>query len=190
MPDLPRRKLLLSAFAAPLIFPRLFERGPDELTDIEGRPIQRAKDPDNMTDVEREHLITIDAPDSAAPGEPFKVTFSLPDHPMTAFHHVTILRIFVDRSQVCWLTLAPIWQRPDVTLTLTLPKDSLIEAVAECNRHGLWAASRYITIAPLDATEAPDTTEAPDATDAPDATKATDATEATDSILTVPEPAE
>ena len=56
------------------------------------------------------------------------------------------LRVFVGRQMITCVTFAPVWQHPEVTFTLELTKGDRIEAVADCNRHGLWGAAVPITI--------------------------------------------
>ena len=101
-----------------------------------------------MTAVEKEHCIRIDVPDEIKPTEPFKISFSMPDHPMTIAHHISWMRLFVDTDMVSFVTLAPVWQRPDVTLTLTLATGKRIDVVAECNLHNLWGMSAPLNFAP------------------------------------------
>ncbi len=149
MIEIPRRKVLLGTLAGPLILGQLGSIDkPAEIPDLDGRPIRRISDTKNMTAIEKQHYIQIDVPKEVKPGEPFKVSFSMPNHPMTIAHHISWMRLFVDVDLVSFVTLAPVWQRPDVTLTLTLATGKRIEVVAECNLHNLWGMSVPLGFAP------------------------------------------
>lgn len=148
MAAIARRKLLLSALSGPFV---LAQAGgpvePRELAEFDGAPIQRIRDLQNMSVLEEEHLIKVDLPARIIVGEPFKATLSLPNHPRTGLHHVTWLRVFVERQMITFMTFAPVWQHPEVTLTLELTRGDRIEAVAACSRHAIWGMAAPITVA-------------------------------------------
>ncbi len=137
----------MAATGTPLLFAQTerSEKG-RLLADFDGTDIQRIADPANMSQHELEHLIEIALPAEIRSNEPFKAVFSLPNHPNSTAHHVTWMRIFVDNQLISFLTLAPVWVKPDLTLTLQLPKGSRIEALAECNKHGLWGNAAPVQI--------------------------------------------
>ena len=138
MLEIPRRTLLLTALAAPAALGQVGIEEPPFLADLEGRPIQRIADPENMSAHESEHLIEIVLPAQVNADEPFSATFRLPNHPNSTLHHITWIRVFVDKQSLSYVTLTPRWLKPEVTFTMQLPKAKRIEAVVECNRHGLW----------------------------------------------------
>jgi superoxide reductase len=146
MHKIPRRTLLFSALAAPAALAHGALDEPPFLQDIEGRPIQRIADPANMSAHEREHLIEIVLPDEIKANEPFSATFRLPNHPFSNAHHIAWMRVFVDKQLLSYVTFAPRWMKPEATFTLQFTKANHIEAVAECNSHGIWGAIAPITI--------------------------------------------
>ncbi len=143
----PRRDLLKGAVAGGIVIVQAaVALAAPELNDLEGRPIQKIKDPSAMTDLEREHLITIGVPREIRANEPFAVSFALPNHPMQRYHHIFWARTYLDNQGVSFMTFAPMWQRPEATLTYTFWQGSRLDVVAECNRHGLWGASVPLNI--------------------------------------------
>ena len=145
-----RRDVLRGAFLGPVIWSvGQFTKVPD-LIDLEGRPINRIADVNNMTALEREHFIKIDLQQGIIAGRPFKASFSLPNHPSERKHHITWLRVYLDRDQVNFVTFAPTWQLPEVTYTFTFSEGQRIDAVAECNQHELWGMSAPLVINPSD----------------------------------------
>jgi len=150
MVDVPRRSILKGALFGPVIWsigPLGKEGLP--LDDIEGTPVQKIADPNNMTPLEEAHLIKIDCPAEVVATEPFNLTVSLPNHPMAKNHHIAWLRVYLDRDLVTFVTLAPVWQKPEVTFTFTFDKGHRIDVVADCNQHGLWGMPFPIVIKPL-----------------------------------------
>ena len=140
--SIARRDILKGVVLGGLVLPQIgFGQELAERKDLEGRPIQRIKDPNAMTDLEKEHQILIEVPPEVRAGEPFKVSFTMPNHPMERNHHVFWARTFLDNDGVSYMTFAPIWQRPETTLAYTFGSGSRLEVVAECNLHGLWGAS-------------------------------------------------
>jgi desulfoferrodoxin (superoxide reductase-like protein) len=148
MSGVGRREVLRAAFLGPVIFGIGQVTKVPELIDLEGRPINKIADVNNMTPLEREHFIQIDLPSQVIAGRPFKVTFSMPNHPAETKHHISWLRVYVDNDQVNFVTFAPAWQLPEVTYTFTFTKGMRIDAVAECTRHELWGMSAPLVIVP------------------------------------------
>ena len=145
---LGRREVLRGAVVGPVIWSiGQVTRIPD-LIDLEGRPIHRAADPARLTSLEAEHLIVIQLPPRIVAGQPFKATFSMPNHPSTKNHHIATLRVFLDREMINYVTFAPTWQLPEVTYTLTMGVGGRLDAVADCSTHGLWGASAPLVIEP------------------------------------------
>ena len=143
MDKIPRRRVLFGALSTPILLGGWNAlAAPEELSDLEGRPIQRVANVDDMTSLERHHLITLDMPDEIRYKEPFKVTVNMAEHPMVPEHYIVWMRLFVDRDAISYVTLAPTWQRPEITFTLTLDRGAGLDLIAECNQHGLYGASR------------------------------------------------
>jgi desulfoferrodoxin-like iron-binding protein len=142
MGAIARRDMLKGVVLGGLMLPQVsFGQEPPERTDLEGRPIQRIKDLSAMTELEKEHLITIEVPAEVKATEPFEVKIAMPNHPMERTHHVFWARTYLDNDGVSYMTFAPIWQRPETTLSYTFGPGSRLEVIAECNLHGLWGAS-------------------------------------------------
>ncbi len=146
MLEIPRRTLLITALAAPAALAQPGIEEPPFLVDLEGRSIQRITDPQNMSAHESEHLVEVVLPAEVKADEPLSATFRLPNHPNSYLHHITWIRIFVDKQSLSYVTFAPRWLKPEVTFTMQLPQANRIEAVAECNRHGLWGALIHVQV--------------------------------------------
>ena len=146
MEGIGRRSVLKKAVLGGVILPGfLAQRDPREIREIGGRPIRRTE-ANAETASDRQHTLVITLPAEVREGEPFKLTISMPEHPIVAEHHITWMRLFLDEDAVSFVTIAPFWQKPEVTFTLTLSKGSLITAVAECNMDGLWGTSVPLVI--------------------------------------------
>lgn len=167
-----RRKLLAGALAVPLVFSRTVlgeetaakDPAGDPAEDVmdvvdvveadkyftlptlEDRPIQLAGEGEEISMHQREHLVEIALPERIEAARPFKATFRLPNHPNLREHHISWMRVFLDKQLVSYITFVPSWQKPEVTLTLQLPKGHVIQAVAECNRHELWGGAAGIKV--------------------------------------------
>lgn len=116
------------------------------LPDLEDRPIKLAGEGEEISQHKREHLVEIALPETIEAARPFKATFRLPNHPNLREHHISWMRVFVDRQLISYITFVPSWQKPEVTLTLQLPKGHVIQALAECNRHELWGKAVGIKV--------------------------------------------
>jgi desulfoferrodoxin (superoxide reductase-like protein) len=160
MIEIPRRKVLVGAVVGGLAWAQVrFSGKVREMNDVEGRPIQRVKDPNAMTDLEKEHLVVVTVPPEIIAGEPFKITMAMPNHPMLNSHHVFWMRTYIDTDTVSYMTFAPVWQRPEATITCTFYSGTRLDVVAECNLHGLWGAYAALNIKPSGAVESTATVE-------------------------------
>ena len=149
MADVRRRDILRGAIIGPIILSagKFGQRMPD-LDDLDGRTVRKVIDPNNMTALEREHFIKADFPSEVKPWQPFKMTVSVPGHPMAKRHYILSMRVFLDTSLVTFTTLAPTWQLPEVTFTFTFDEGERIDVIVDCTQHGLWGTAMPILITP------------------------------------------
>lgn len=110
-----------------------------------------ALDEDNLTDLERKHLPVITAPDQVAAGEFFEVTVeagSLLPHPNERGHFVQLIELLAGDMMLARLTPAALVARPVLKASVRLPKATeLLRARAVCNLHGIWEATKTVTVA-------------------------------------------
>ena len=149
MKELPRRDVLKGAMYGGILWPLMSMEGKNSpMPDMEGQKISRVKDAAAPTTLEREHAMTVEVPAEIVAGEPFRMHINMAGHPMTLKHHISNLRVYVDRELVTFMTLAPTWQLPEVTFTLTMAKGQVADVVVECNQHGFWAQAAPLFIIP------------------------------------------
>ena len=101
--------------------------------------IQKAKDIDNPTSFEQAHLPWIIIPEFAKKGEEFEITVKVGkvDHPMTDEHYIRGIQLCIDKKCFERILLNPA-DHSEAKFKISLKKDSLITARAECNLHGVW----------------------------------------------------
>ena len=114
------------------------------------------------------HVPTIDCPDRVTAGELFEVRASLGKeiaHPNTTEHHIRWIDLyFLPEGGKLAIQLGhfqftahgespagsnegPVYTHHDVTAAVKTTKPGTIQAMAYCNIHGLWEASKQITLA-------------------------------------------
>ncbi len=113
--------------------------------------INTPKDPSNMTELEKKHTPVIECPDTVKAGEPFQVKIKVGElpHVMEEGHFIQWIEVYFRQNYYARIDLTPKFTRPEVTLTLERhgkhPKSTL-RVIERCNLHGMWEASKEITI--------------------------------------------
>lgn len=109
--------------------------------------IQKAKNPNSLTSFEQEHLPWILFPEFVKKGEEFEVTVKIGrvDHPMTSEHFVRGIQFCINKK--CFKReLLKSSDRSEASFKVSLEKDSVITARAECNLHGVWQAEEKVIL--------------------------------------------
>lgn len=113
--------------------------------------INQPADPDNLSEMEQKHIPMIDCPDNVKAGEPFKVNInvgSIP-HVMDQEHHIQWLEVSFGHNFQERIELTPVFTRPEVTITLVKGgkhAEGTLRVVERCNMHGLWEATKDISV--------------------------------------------
>jgi superoxide reductase len=114
---------------------------------IYGRDVEEVKEK-----VEN-HLPRIECPDVVKAGESFSLKVYVPNHPSKVEHSIRFIEVYLyeeDRAfnpiKVARAVFTPEYANPEVTLSLTLKKNSKIFALAYCNKHGLWENSKDVKV--------------------------------------------
>jgi superoxide reductase len=108
-------------------------------------------DPGNMTDSEKKHMPVIDCPDSVKAGEPFQVKIKVGaiPHVMEEGHFIQWIEVYIGNNYYARVDLTAVFTKPEVTLTLVrggTHDKANIRVIERCNLHGLWEASKEITV--------------------------------------------
>lgn len=109
--------------------------------------IQKAKNPKSLTGFEQAHLPWILFPEFVKKGEEFKVMVKVGrvDHPMTSEHFIRGIQLCIDKK--CFKReLLKLSDRSEASFKISLEKDSVITARAECNLHGVWQAEEKVIL--------------------------------------------
>ncbi|MCK5466730.1 class II SORL domain-containing protein [Candidatus Parcubacteria bacterium] len=109
--------------------------------------IQKAKNPDNLTSFEQKHLPWIIIPEFVKKDEEFKITVKVGkvDHPMTDEHYIRGIQLCINKKCFKRVLLNPA-DRSEAKFKISLEKDSVITARAECNLHGVWEAKEKVVL--------------------------------------------
>ena len=111
------------------------------------KKVNRAADPDNLVGHERSHVPKIIAPSRVRRLERFPVKVEVgPEelHEMTAFHYIDWMSLNVEKVQVSFVSLAPIFCTPIVIFELTLEESATLTAEEHCNLHGTWQSEPVV----------------------------------------------
>ncbi len=109
--------------------------------------IQKAKDIENLTEFEQKHLPWILVPDFIKKGKKFEVMIKVGkvDHPMTDEHYIRCIRLYIDGEAFeCHNLRMP--THSETKFNISLEKDSIITAEAECNLHGVWESKKEVIL--------------------------------------------
>ncbi len=110
------------------------------------RKINRVKNPGQYEGHEKGHLPVIIAPKRVKYLEPFTVTIKVGPksiHDMVPFHYIDWISLYVDEVQINTVVIAPLFNRPIVSLELTLEKSAVLKAQEHCNLHGIWESEAF-----------------------------------------------
>jgi superoxide reductase len=113
--------------------------------------LNRPKDSSSITDFEKKHTPVIECPDTVVADQPFHVRFKLGEIP-----HVTEEGHFIQWAEVKFgenlyvrVEFSPVMSLPEATVALSKGSrhgKGTLRVLAKCNLHGLWEATKEITI--------------------------------------------
>lgn len=116
----------------------------------EDSPFQFVKDPDNPTELEAEHLISIRLPIIAEDGSNVPIVASLDNHPMEEDHYIKTIRIFGFTDPIVSKGRFSFTPANGMAYISTQARmdggDANLFVVAECTKHGLWAAHATLKV--------------------------------------------
>ena len=146
--DFSRRKFINYAMAASVAIP-VFSAIP-ALNCAHGAVFQRPKDLENLTELERIHLPKISLPPVVEDGAQASIVCSV-DHPMDEDHYIKSIQImnFADPIVIKGkFFFTPANGEAYLSTQIRLSGgDGEVWVVAECNKHGKWAANKKVTVA-------------------------------------------
>jgi superoxide reductase len=99
------------------------------------------------------HTPKIDAPESVNAGKIIEVRIAVGPHPNTVEHSIRRIELYVSEENrpfnpvlLSVVDLTPIYNDPDVKLSLKLNKSGTLYAIGYCNLHGLWEGQKNIKV--------------------------------------------
>ncbi len=112
--------------------------------------VNEVKDLDSATDLQKKHTPVITAPDAVKAGECFDVLVEvgkLVAHPNEVGHYIEYVNLYAGDVYVAGLDLTSVRTCPVLKVCVSLDRDlGALRAVARCNLHGEWAATRPIKV--------------------------------------------
>ncbi len=111
--------------------------------------VNKPADPANLVDLEKKHVPVIDAPASAAKGQPITVTIEvgkLMAHPNEPAHFIEFADLYIDHLYLARADFSPGKVNPKITLNIILNQGGTLRAFARCNIHGVWEGDKEITV--------------------------------------------
>ena len=143
-----RRKFLKYTMIGGLAVPLLSEIPLSN--EVYGAVFQTPKDLENLTDLERIHLPKISLPPVVEDGSQASIVCSV-DHPMDEDHYIKSIQImnFADPIVIKGkFFLTPVNGEAYLSTQIRLSGgEGTVWVIAECNKHGKWAASKKVTVA-------------------------------------------
>ncbi len=114
----------------------------NEYKKIKEKELLRLKNIENPSVLEQKHVPGIEAPNKVSPNDWFDVKVKvgfLKEHPSTPEHWITMIKLLVDGEAVAKNKFKVGGVSPSSTrFRVRLEKTSTIEAVENCNLHGMW----------------------------------------------------
>lgn len=115
--------------------------------------INHPKDPGQLTEMEQKHIPVIVAPSEVKAGEPFTATIKVGGIPHVSeeAHHIQYIEVYFGSNFYARIDLTPVFTTPEVSLSLVRHgkgshKAGTLRVIERCNLHGLWEATREITV--------------------------------------------
>ena len=143
-----RRKFINYAMAGGVAIPLLSVMPPSNRA--YGGVFQTPKDLENLTELERIHLPKISLPPVVEDGAQASIVCSV-DHPMDEDHYIKSIQIMNFEDPIVIkgkFFLTPINGEAYISTQIRLSGgEGTVWVVAECNKHGKWAASKKVTVA-------------------------------------------
>jgi superoxide reductase len=112
--------------------------------------VNEVADPANPSNLEKQHIPTIQAPESVKKGDCFEVTLEVGKavaHPNEQTHFVRFMDLYADDTFLSRTDFTAGRMSPKVSLYITLryPVRQLL-AYAYCNLHGTWVGRKTICV--------------------------------------------
>lgn len=109
--------------------------------------VKKAKNAKNLSSFEQMHLPWIQFPEFIKKGQKFDVLVKIGkvNHPMTDEHYIRCIRLYVDGVQHECITLKAN-NHSAAKFKISLDKNAVITAWAECNLHGIWEEEKKIIL--------------------------------------------
>ena len=143
-----RRKFISYSVVSGAVVP--FLAGIPVDNEVYGGVFNTPKDLKNLTEVERIHLPKVIMPPVVEDGTQASIVVSL-DHPMEEDHYIKSIQIlnFADPVVIKGkFYMTPINGEAFISTQIRLAGgEGTVWVVAECNKHGKWAASKTVTVA-------------------------------------------
>ena len=118
--------------------------------DAHGAIFQTPKDLENLTELERIHLPKISLPPVVEDGSQASIVCSV-DHPMDEDHYIKSIQIMNFEDPIVIkgkFFLTPVNGEAYISTQIRLSGgEGTVWVIAECNKHGKWAASKKVTVA-------------------------------------------
>ncbi|MCH2390210.1 MAG: hypothetical protein MK234_05975 [Nitrospinales bacterium] len=146
--DFSRRKFIRYSMIGGTVVPLL--SGIPAANEVYGGVFHTPKDLDNLTETERIHLPNVNMPPVVEDGTQDSIILSM-DHPMEEDHYIKSIQIlnFADPVVIKGkFYLTPANGETFFSTQIRLAGgEGTVWVVAECNKHGKWAANRTVNVA-------------------------------------------
>lgn len=115
--------------------------------------VNHPKDPANLTDLEKKHTPVISAPAQFKAGETTEVTVEIGKllaHPNEPGHFIEWVDLYANYVFLARLSLTAVTTAPVLKAQVVIPHglpQATLRAFARCNLHGVWEATKDISIA-------------------------------------------
>ncbi|MGR3176826.1 MAG: desulfoferrodoxin family protein [Candidatus Anammoxibacter sp.] len=125
---------------------RELERKVYAVSDELFREVNHVKSPGKYEGHEKGHVPVIIAPKRVKYLEPFSLRIEIGPvslHDMIPFHYIDWISLYVGNVQINNVVMTPLFNRPIVTLEITLEQTSVLRAQEHCNLHGIWESEPF-----------------------------------------------
>ncbi|MGR3319978.1 MAG: desulfoferrodoxin family protein [Candidatus Anammoxibacter sp.] len=125
---------------------RELERKVYAVSDELFRKVNHVKSPGKYEGHERGHIPVIIAPKRVKYLEPFSLRIEVGPvslHDMIPFHYIDWISLYIGKVQINNIVITPLFNRPIVTLEITLEQTSVLRAQEHCNLHGVWESEPF-----------------------------------------------